>query len=213
MGTPRWDVVIIGAGPAGLSAALVLGRACRKVLLCDTGTPRSWASKEMHSFLTRDGVAPAEFRRVAHQEIGRYRNVTFCEVEVTHAERRPDGYFRVTLQGKRTVVGRKLLLATGVFDQLPKLTGIEQFFGSSMFQCPYCDGWELRGASIAVYGKRQRGVEMARARPPGRATLHFALTARPGSPSQPEIICAAMASISSRIGSRRSSAIKGRCEP
>jgi thioredoxin reductase len=163
MSTLRWDVVIVGAGPAGLSAALVLGRARRKVLLCDTGTPRSWAAKEMHSFLTRDGTAPAEFRRVAHQEIGRYRNVTFREVEVTHAERRPDGCFRVTLKGNRTVVGRKLLLATGVFDQLPRLTGIEQFFGSSVFQCPYCDGWEVRGASIAVYGKRQRGVEMARA--------------------------------------------------
>src|SRR5690242_15656699 len=104
MAMPRWDVVIVGAGPAGLSAALVLGRACRKVLLCDTGTPRSWASKEMHSFLTRDGTAPAEFRRIAHQEIGRYRNVAFRQVEVQHAERTRDGCFRVTLKGNRTVV-------------------------------------------------------------------------------------------------------------
>jgi thioredoxin reductase len=163
MSVRQWDVLIAGAGPAGLSAALVLGRACRKVLLCDTGTPRSWASKEMHSFLTRDGIDPSEFRRIAHKEIERYRNVAFRQVEVTHAERLPTGGFRVTLQGKRTVVARKLLLATGVFDHLPPLAGIEQFFGTSVFQCPYCDGWEVRGAPIAVYGKRQRGFEMARA--------------------------------------------------
>ena len=75
MATNMWDVVIAGAGPAGLSAALVLGRARRKVLLCDTGTPRSWASKEMHGFLTRDGVPPAEFRRLAHKELTRYPGV------------------------------------------------------------------------------------------------------------------------------------------
>jgi thioredoxin reductase len=72
MATKIWDVVIAGAGPAGLSAALVLGRARRKVLLCDTGTPRSWASKEMHSFLTRDGIPPAEFRQLAHTELAHY---------------------------------------------------------------------------------------------------------------------------------------------
>jgi thioredoxin reductase len=163
MSRRHWDVLIAGAGPAGLSAALVLGRACRKVLLCDTGTPRSWASKEMHSFLTRDGIDPAAFRRIAHKEIARYRSVAFRQVEVTHAERLPNGGFRVTLQSTRTVIARKLLLATGVFDNLPPLVGIEQFFGTSVFQCPYCDGWEVRGGAIAVYGKRQQGVEMARA--------------------------------------------------
>lgn len=162
-GMPRWDVVIVGAGPAGLSAALMLGRVGREVLLCDTGTPRSWASKEMHSFLTRDGISPTEFRRVAHREIDRYRSVVFRRIEVTRAKRLPDGSFRVTLKGRRAVSTRKLLLATGVFDQLPPLAGIEQFFGNSVFQCPYCDGWEVRGAPIAVYGKRQRGLEMARA--------------------------------------------------
>jgi thioredoxin reductase len=162
----QWDVVIVGAGPAGLSAALVLGRACRRVLLCDTGTPRSWASKGIHSFLTRDGIHPAQFRRIAHRELERYASVTFRQVEVTQARRLPrqkDGGFRVKFDGKRPVTARKLLLATGVFDHLPPLTGIEQFFGTSVFQCPYCDGWEFHGAPVAVYGKRQRGFEMARA--------------------------------------------------
>ena len=163
MTTQTWDVVIAGAGPAGLSAALVLGRARRKVLLCDTGTPRSWASKEMHGFLTRDGIAPAEFRRLAHKELARYSSVVFCAAEVTAASSVAGGGFSVTIAGKRRTRSRKLLIATGVFDHLPPVTGMEELFGKSVFQCPYCDGWEVRGVPIAVYGKRRRGFEMARA--------------------------------------------------
>jgi thioredoxin reductase len=158
-----WDIVIAGAGPAGLSAALVLGRARRKVLLCDTGTPRSWASKEMHGFLTRDGIAPAQFLRLARQELVRYPSVVFRAAEITAAARNAAGHFTVTMRKGRAVHCRKLLIATGVFDHLPKLDGIEKFFGTSVFQCPYCDGWEMRDAPIAVYGKRRRGFEMARA--------------------------------------------------
>jgi thioredoxin reductase len=158
-----WDVVIAGAGPAGLSAALVLGRARRKVLLCDTGTPRSWASKEMHGFLTRDCIAPDKFRQLAHDELARYPSVEFRSVEVTSAVRAADGCFAITLGKSRRVRSRKLLIATGVFDRLPAIPRIEEFFGTSVFQCPYCDGWEVRGARVAVYGKRRRGLEMARA--------------------------------------------------
>lgn len=163
MTAAHYDVVIAGAGPAGLSAALILARACRRVLLADTGTPRSWASKEMHGFLTRDGISPSEFRALAHRELRRYRTVTFLKAEATVARRQVDGRFRVTLGKGLRVTCRKLLIATGVFDHLPQLQGIEQFFGRSVFQCPYCDGWELRGKPIAVYGKRRRGFEMARA--------------------------------------------------
>jgi thioredoxin reductase len=163
MRTNRWDVVIVGAGPAGLSAALVLGRARRKVLLCDRGTPRNWAAKEMHSFITRDGVDPREFRARAHEELSCYPSVTFRKVRVTGAARAPSGGFDVTLQGRSKAWTRKLLLATGVFDVLPPVQGIERCYGTSVFQCPYCDGWEIRDRPIAVYGKRQRGFEMARA--------------------------------------------------
>ena len=93
MAQALWDVVIAGAGPAGLSAALVLGRGRRKVLLCDTGTPRSWASKQMHGFLTRDCVAPEEFRRLARKELARYPSVVLRAAEVTGARRGPDGHF------------------------------------------------------------------------------------------------------------------------
>ena len=163
MARTAWDVVIVGAGPAGLSAALTLGRCRRTVLLCDTGTPRSWASKEMHGFLSRDGIEPHEFRRIAHKELRRYRNVVLHCGEVISANRVSGGEFRVTVRKRRPVHCRKLLIATGVFDQLPPIPRVEQYFGKSVFQCPYCDGWESRGKPVAVYGRQKRGFEMARA--------------------------------------------------
>jgi thioredoxin reductase len=117
----------------------------------------------MHGFLTRDRIAPDEFRRLAHEDLARYPGVVSRVAEVTGALRGPDGHFLVTLGKRRRVRSRKLLIATGVFDQLPAIDGIEQFFGTSVFQCPYCDGWEARNAPVAVYGKRRRGFETARA--------------------------------------------------
>jgi thioredoxin reductase len=155
------DVVIVGAGPAGLSASLVLGRCGRMVMLCDRGTPRSWASKALYGFITRDGIPPDEFRERALAELRRYPNVSFWEGEVTSAQRRDTG-FAVQLQ-HRTVECRKLLIATGLMDQLPPIEGILDCFGVSVFQCPYCDGWELQNQPIAIYGKKRRGFEMARA--------------------------------------------------
>jgi thioredoxin reductase len=158
-----YDVVIAGGGPAGLSAALILGRARRNVLICDTDTPRSWAAKEMHAFLTRDGVPPAEFRRIAHAELARYDNVVYRSAAVERATRLAERLFRVHIDGFGEVACRKVLVATGVLDHLPSVDGIGELFGTSVFQCPYCDGWEMRDAPTAVYGKRQRGFEMARA--------------------------------------------------
>jgi thioredoxin reductase len=145
-----------------MSAALVLARACRRVLLCDSGTPRSWASKQMHGFLTREGVSPSDFRKIARHELEQFSNLEFRSEEVTHAARRADGFFAVRM-GRRSVTCRKLLIATGVFDHLPRIDGIDPLFGTSVFQCPYCDGWEVRGQPIAVYGKHRRGLEIARA--------------------------------------------------
>jgi thioredoxin reductase len=157
-----WDVVIAGAGPAGLSAALILGRARRRVLLCDTGTPRSWASKAMHGYLSRDGVPPSEFLAIGRRELRRYPAVKFLPREVQTARAVPGG-FRVSLAGARQVRCRKLLIATGVFDIVPRIAGIDALFGRSVFQCPYCDGWEMRDRRLLAYGRGKRGYEMARA--------------------------------------------------
>lgn len=158
----EWDVVIAGAGPAGLSASLVLGRACRRVLLCDTGTPRSWASKEMHAYLSRDGVVPSRFLDLGRKEVLKYPGVRFAPVEVLAARRAGTG-FRVQLADGKAVRTRKLLIATGLFDILPRIPGFDDLFGRSVFQCPYCDGWEMRNRPTAVYGRGARGLHMARA--------------------------------------------------
>jgi thioredoxin reductase len=159
----RWDVVIVGGGPAGLSAGLILGRACRRVLICDSGTPRSWASKAQHAFLTRDGIPPARFRQLARAELRRYPGVKFRRTEIHSARRTRIGGFNLRAGNGARILCRKLLIATGVCDLLPPIPGIAAHFGTGVFQCPYCDGWEFRNQPVAVYGKARRGYEMARA--------------------------------------------------
>lgn len=161
--TDIWDVIIVGAGPAGLSAALILGRCCRRVLVVDRATPRSWASHAMHGYLSRDGIEPQLFRDQARQELARYPSVEFRWDEAVRASRVNEATFLVQLATGERVAAKKLLLATGVSDELPDIAGVEEFFGKSVFPCPYCDGWELRGAPIAVYGRGRRGFHMSRA--------------------------------------------------
>jgi thioredoxin reductase len=158
-----WDVLIVGAGPAGLSAALVLARCCRRVLLCDTGTPRSFASHEMHGFVSRDGIDPNAFRALSRDQLRVYPNVVFEAIEVTRVSACKDGLFEFETHGGPVQTARKVLLASGVFDHLPDLPGIEPLFGVSVHPCPYCDGWEMKDRRVAVYGKGERGFEMARA--------------------------------------------------
>jgi thioredoxin reductase len=155
------DVIIVGAGPAGLSAALVLGRACRRVLVFDHNRPRNRFSRAIHGFLTRDGVAPAEFRRLAQEELARYDTVRIESAEVLTASRLADGGFSVTLNDGRQCASRRLLLATGVVDNVPTVPGLAELYGTSVFHCPYCDGWELRGEPLAVYGCNKRGYGLS----------------------------------------------------
>ena len=156
-----YDVVIVGAGPAGLSAALFLGRCRRTVLLCDNGHPRNEASQAMHGFLTRDGMPPLEFLRVGREELRPYTTVECRDVTVTDARCGPSGRFETTLETGEVIESRKLLIATGVRDNLPEIPGMRELYGSSVFHCPYCDGWEVRDEPLAVYGRGERGYGLS----------------------------------------------------
>lgn len=147
-----WDAIIVGGGPAGLNAALVLGRCRRRVLLFDDGRPRNFASHAVHGFLSRDGIVPGELRTIARSQLQIYPSVTIVEARVEDVVRCEDGFTLSTADGK-TYRSRKLLLAAGVKDQLPQQPGFQQLYGFGVFHCPYCDGWEMRDKPLAVYGR------------------------------------------------------------
>jgi thioredoxin reductase len=155
-----YDCIVVGGGPAGLSGALVLGRCRRTVLLCDVGEPRNAAAAGLHNYLTRDGIRPPEFLQLAREEVRRYLTVEFRRTKVVAAERTPSGFTVVCADGSRHN-SRKLLLATGVVDELPDLEGLEELYGTSVHHCPYCDGWEWRDQPLAVYGRGEDGRALA----------------------------------------------------
>jgi thioredoxin reductase len=155
-----WDCIIVGGGPAGLSAALQLGRCRRRVLLCDAGEQRNIRAQALHGYLTRDGTPPAEFLRLARAELGRYGTVECRELEIVDAVRE-DGRFTVRTADGTRLRARKLLLATGVADELPELDGLEALYGTSVHHCPYCDAWEWRDRPLAVYGQGEAASALA----------------------------------------------------
>ena len=156
-----YDVIIVGAGPAGLSAALMLGRSRRRVLVCDTGHPRNAASRAIHGYLTRDGIAPADFLAIAREQLRQYDTVELRDIEVVEAACRADARFHVALADGSRCASRKLLIATGVADNLPEIPGFRELYGRSVFHCPYCDGWELRDQPLAIYGRGARGFGLS----------------------------------------------------
>lgn len=138
-----YDVIILGGGPSGLSAALALGRARKHVLLCDAGPRRNAAAERVHNFVTRDGTPPDEFRAVARQQLREYPNVEVRDVRV-EAIRGAKGDFSITLDGGESVSARRVLLCTGMIDETLPIEGFRELWGHSIFQCPYCHGWEAR---------------------------------------------------------------------
>lgn len=153
----EYDTIIVGGGPAGLSAAIVLGRCGRRVLVVDAGKPRNYASRGVHNFLSRDGVTPSQLKDLGLRELRKY-GVTHLDGRVASAECR-EGGFRVKVAGqRRTLLCRTMLLATGVVDRLPEIVGFEELYGRGVHHCPYCDGWEYTGKRLAAYGKGRRAV-------------------------------------------------------
>jgi thioredoxin reductase len=142
-----YDVAIIGGGAAGLSAALVLGRARRRVAVIDTGAPRNAPAAHMHGFLSRDGVPPAQLLATGRAEAHRYA-VEFVDDEAVAAD--PD--FTVRLASGNAVRARRLVLATGAVDELPDIPGARERWGRDFLHCPYCHGWEVRDRPLGVLG-------------------------------------------------------------
>src|SRR6266498_3355554 len=154
------DVVIVGGGPAGLSAALILGRARRNVLLCDSGQPRNAGVHAMHGFLSRDGTDPAALRQAGRDQLRAYPTVRLRAVAVQAVTRDTD-QFTVSLTDRTTEQARHLLLATGVIDELPPIPGLAELWGHGVFNCPYCDGWEVRDQPLTVLASDPRNLQLA----------------------------------------------------
>lgn len=158
-----YDAMIAGAGPAGLQAALTLGRARRRVLLADGGPGRNAPSDAVHNVLSRDGIAPAELRRISLEQLASYESVEVrAGVSVGAVEGKVDD-FRISLAGGGSgeVGARRLILATGVEDVLPAVDGLAPRWGVSVVHCPYCHGWERRDQPLAVLGLGEWSVHEA----------------------------------------------------
>jgi thioredoxin reductase len=149
------DVIVIGGGPAGLSAALLLGRARCAVALFDDNRPRNARASGVHGFVTRDDIPPAELRRAGREQLAPY-DVSLRDEHVSSVRRVAGGFEAETASGRTE--GRKILIASGMKDRIPKLEGLEAIYARSAHQCPFCDGWEERDGALAAYGSGDEGA-------------------------------------------------------
>jgi thioredoxin reductase len=151
-----YDVVVVGGGAAGLSAALVLGRARRRVAVVDAGAPRNAPAPHMQGFLSRDGMSPADLLAAGRAEVTGY-GVEVVEDQVVGV----DAGFFVRLASGQVLRGRRVLVATGVRDELPEIPGVRERWARDLLHCPYCHGWEVRDQPIGVLGTQPGSVQHA----------------------------------------------------
>ncbi len=156
----RYDVVVIGGGAAGLSGALTLARARRSVLVVDAGEPRNAPAGHVHNYLGREGTPPGELYATGRAEVEGYGG-TIRPGRVTAVQRADDGGFRLELADGGTVRARRLLVATGLVDDLPDVPGVAERWGSSVLHCPYCHGWEVRDRAVGILGTGALGAYAA----------------------------------------------------
>jgi thioredoxin reductase len=156
----EYDVVVVGGGPAGLSAALVLSRARRRVAVVDAGAPRNAPATHMHGFLSRDGLPPSELLAIGRQEVEGYGGLVI-DGQVTDIVPDPGTGFCVSLADGRSMSTRRVLVATGLRDELPDIPGVRERWGRDLLHCPYCHGYEVRDQAVAVLGGTPDAVQHA----------------------------------------------------
>ncbi|GAB3007974.1 NAD(P)/FAD-dependent oxidoreductase [Amycolatopsis acidiphila] len=156
----RYDVIVVGGGAAGLAGALALVRARRSVLVIDAGSPRNAPAGHVHNYLGREGTPPRELVSAGRAEVTGYGG-EFADGSVTAAEPVAGGGFRVTLADGRAVLARRLLVTTGLVDELPDVPGVAGHWGQEVLHCPYCHGWEVRDQAIGILGKGPMSVHQA----------------------------------------------------
>jgi len=155
------DCIVVGGGPAGLNASLVLGRAKKKIILFDDNKPRNSVTHESHGFITRDKIKPSEFKRIALDNLREYPDITIKNQRVFDIKTENDHFVILTNDGL-TYQSRKVILATGLKDILPNIKGIHECYGTSLFSCPFCDGWELKDHPLVVISEDERALHMTK---------------------------------------------------
>jgi thioredoxin reductase len=153
------EVVVVGAGPAGLSAALNLARARRSTLVLDSNRPRNAATFASHGFVTRDGIAPLELRRLGREELEAYPEASFEKAVVTSVTREADGF--VVAFGATSVTSRTVVITTGLTEKFPALPSLRQFYGTTVHSCVECDAYEYADQPIALIGETDDLAERA----------------------------------------------------
>lgn len=155
------DCAIIGGGPAGLNAALVLGRSMKKTILFDDNQPRNRVTHESHGFLTRDGINPQELKRLAQQELTHYPDVQVNTSRVATVAKEEKS-FRIETEGGEVFHAKKVILATGFTETLPDIPRMQEFYGTSLFSCPFCDGYEMRGEPLVIISENEAAGHLAK---------------------------------------------------
>jgi thioredoxin reductase len=155
-----YDVAIVGAGPAGLTAAIWLGRYLRRVVVIDAGDPRNWETRGIHGYLGLEGITPAELRGRGRDDAREF-GATLIDATVSMVDRLDDDLFRVTLESGATLTAARILLAIGVRDVWPDVPGLEKCYGDTAHVCPDCDGYEARGKKTVVIASGRKAAGLA----------------------------------------------------
>ncbi|MFI2743547.1 NAD(P)/FAD-dependent oxidoreductase [Zhouia sp. PK063] len=156
----HYEVIIIGGSYAGLSAAMALGRSLRKVLILDSGLPCNRQTPHSHNFLTQDGVAPHKLAKIAKEQVLQYNTVTFLS-DIALTAKKEGEYFKVTSQAGKEFYSNKLVLATGIKDEIPSIEGFKECWGISLIHCPYCHGYEYHHKKTGILANSDRAFHLA----------------------------------------------------